>query len=340
MFPLLGPDAATELLDGEPWAFIGCVSFEDRWESYINHFSTRGIQPTVSHVLFPIDSDSRWKDVCSQRQEEHWIASVANHKWRSVRTDIELLRATPWYHAIRFYKRAAADAAKVGVSTFLIDFTTMPRVCYLPIIHAALNDSTIKTLVVVYSQPKEYKTGALTSEPVDAIVIPPFGELPVRTRKRPKVAWVPILGFEPCFITKISERLAEYAWQGRVFPLIGYPAYEPAFFERTLNDSARVVVESVKDYGSRDHFIYSNAADPFETRETILRLVSQSPDDLHWMGSPMGSKPMALGMLLAACEVPMTIIIARPRSYHPQYSSGCGPQHVYPLKLHGLRAYG
>ena len=339
MYPLPGPDAAIEILNGSQWAFIGCVSFESRWESYINHFYTKGMRPGVSYIIFPIDSDSRWKAECSQRQEANWAASAANGAWRSVRTDIELLRATPWYEAMELYKRTVADAANANITTLLIDFTTMPRVCYLPVIQAALSDQRIETLLVLYSQPKEYKPGALTSEPVDAIVIPPFGALPSRTRERPKIAWVPILGFEPCFVTKISERLADYDSHGRVFPIIGYPAYEPTFFERTLNDSARVVLESIKGYGLPDQFTYSKAADPFETRETILRLVSPSAADVHWMGSPMGSKPMALGMLLAACEVQMTIIIARPRSYHPEYSSGSGPQHVYPLKVNGIRAY-
>jgi hypothetical protein len=215
----------------------------------------------------------------------------------------------------------------------------MPRVCYLPIIHAALKDPRIETLLITYTQPKEYKLGALTSEPVDAIVIPPFGSLPRRTGQRPKIAWVPILGFEPCFATKISESLAEYDWRGRVFPLIGYPAYEPTFFERTLNDSVRVVLDSAKGSGLQDQFTYSKAADPFETRDTILRLMANSASDVHWMGSPMGSKPMALGMLLAASEASMTIIIARPRSYHPEYSSGSALQHVYPLKINGLTAY-
>jgi hypothetical protein len=97
-------------------------------------------------------------------------------------------------------------------------------------------------------------------------------------------------------------------------------------------------LDSIKSSGLRDQFTYARAADPFETRDTILRLVSSVPD-VHWMGSPMGSKPMALGMLLAASEVQLTILIARPRSYHPDYSSGSGLQHVYPLKVDGIKAY-
>ena len=216
----------------------------------------------------------------------------------------------------------------------------MPRVCFFPILRETLIQTSVQTLLAVYTQPQRYNPRPLSTEPTGAIVLPGFDSMAHRARLRVKVGWIPILGFGAYFAKTIYESLVDtYDLGDRIFPLVGYPAFEPAFFDRVLNDSARVVIDAVKSGGVREQFLYADAADPFETRQVIKRLITPWGSTVSWVGSPMGPKPMGLGMLLCALEEPITVMIAQARSYHPDYSHGEGPLHIYGLKHHGTRMY-
>ena len=154
------------------------------------------------------------------------------------------------------------------------------------------------------------------------------------------IGWIPLLGFGPSFATTLYESLVDsFDLRGRVFPLVGFPAYDPSFFERTLTESARVILEALQtERGLRDQFLYAGADNPFETVDVVKRLVTRAPS-VAWIASPMGPKPMALGMCLAALDHNITMMICQARSYHPDYSSGVRCVHAYLLKLDGSRCY-
>jgi hypothetical protein len=61
--------------------------------------------------------------------------------------------------------------------------------------------------------------------------------------------------------------------------------------------------------------------------------------DVQWIGTPLGPKPMSLGMLLAGLEEPITIYLTQARTYNPEYSIGIGATHGYLLRLNGARMY-
>jgi len=336
MFPLEGIQYARDIIGSAPWVFVGCVSFEPRWETFVAAAEAVSLRPNISHFIFPIDDGSRWHDECLQKQESHWAKSPAKTTWKSTKADLHLFSANPSHSALEMLEDVVRRANVKAIKTLVIDFTTMPRICYLPMISRALQQSIFETILVVYTKPGDYRKGPLTSEPVDATVVPTFAPLPSPGKSKVPIGWIPILGFGPCFASKITERLTDFDMRDRVYPLIGYPAYQPTFFERVLMDSARVLLELVK---SPDQFTYASAVDPYETREAILRIASSAAQDIHWIGSPMGSKPMALGMILAAQERPITMLIARPRSYHPEYSLGTGEIQVFPIRIAGRLAY-
>jgi hypothetical protein len=227
-----------------------------------------------------------------------------------------------------------------AITTLVVDITTMPRICFFPLLAAAIDEASLRTIIVVYAEPNGYHAGALASEPSKPTVVPPFDYLPLARKSRTRIGWIPVLGFGPFFATSVYETLVDtYDLGGRTFPLIGFPAYSPRLFERVLDESARTVVQEVRGDGLRDQFLYAAASDPFETRDTILRLIADGPPDVHWIGSPMGSKPMALGMLLAAKDNDLTVMIAQARSYNPEYSTGRKVVHAYVLRHNGRRAY-
>src|SRR5439155_12556491 len=138
--------------------------------------------------------------------------------------------------------------------------------------------------------------GVLSAEPTDPTIVPPFDHLPVGAG-RLEISWIPILGFGSTFANAVYEALVEsYDLGGRVYPIVGFPAYQPVLYERVLTESVRGILDSLhtSPSGVRDQFLYANASDPFETRDCIARIVRRSRAGISWIGSPMGPKPMAL----------------------------------------------
>jgi hypothetical protein len=223
------------------------------------------------------------------------------------------------------------------VRRWIIDVTTMPRVCIFPAVEWALRNSAIDDLALIYTEPGSYSSLMLHSEPTGPFIVPPFDYLPPVTAGRLNVAWIPILGFGPTFAKSIYESIAGgYELGQSIYPIVGFPAFDPTFFERCLAECAPVFEGSGI---LNDQFIYASAADPFETRDAILRLMRSAPEGHAWIGSPMGPKPMTIGMVLAAIDRQLTIIIDQARTYNPKYSTGTGAVHMYVLRQAGRRTY-
>ena len=317
------------------WSFISCASFEPRWTAFGEFVSETNLVPTDGLVLFPTDPQNRWHEECHDRQEK----SLAEFCDKSFpfhdRIDLDLLRVPAW------------DVCDEAIDTLLerssnerihivVDISTLPRMCLFPIIARLMNESRVDTLVAVYSEPNSYGKGLLRAEPTQPTVVQPFDFAP--TLGKPEVAWIPILGFNAAFADAVHTALTEsYSLRNRLFPLIGFPAFEPTLFERVYREVAegRFETDAAR---IKDRFRFAKAASPFDTRERILELVSSIPE-VHWIGTPMGPKPMALGMALAAMEAEITVLISPSRSYHPEYSEGTKRIDAYILRQGGQRAY-
>lgn len=253
---------------------------------------------------------------------------------------VSLPQPAPWdaaRDALRHVMQHAGDAAR----RLVIDISTMPRSCFLPVVATALRDVKTEIVVVTYAEPQDYGPLGLASEPTSPTIIPPFDWISSPALKKPTIAWIPILGFGPSFATTVYESLVEsYDLRGRVFPLVGFPAFDPMFFERALSESGRGILDALeREHGLRDHFFYSASDNPFETKDAIDRLVAGMGNDIEWIGSPMGPKPMALGMALAALDRKVSIMLSQARSYHPDYSVGIKRVHAYVLKTAGIACY-
>jgi hypothetical protein len=213
----------------------------------------------------------------------------------------------------------------------------MPRVCYFPLIADAMRLPEVRNVVVVYSEAGKYRPGNLESEPTIPMAVPPLDRFPASGGRKIRVGWIPILGFDPLFAILVYKSLVDsYDLSGGIYPMIGFPGFQPGYFERVVNDSARAILSEATGNGLRDQFLYAAAGDPFETRDTILTLIGASGSDVHWVGTPVGPKPMALGILLAALSSEMSIVVSQARTYHPDYSVGCGSSYGYVIKRDGV----
>jgi hypothetical protein len=340
MFPQDAIAGGELLLRHRKWVYLGCASFEPRWDAFPTEMERRGIRPAASLVLYPNDRDSKWREECAERQRKAWSASVLRTTWNSQSVPVDLPQPAPWETARLALVGLVRDAAKSGIC-LVLDITTMPRACFIPIVATALRAGDVDSVIAVYCEPLGYRTGTLATEPTAPTVIPPYDWMPSPARSRAPIGWIPVLGFGPSFATTVYESLVDsYDLGGRVFPLVGFPAFDPRFFDRVLTESARVILDSLRrEMGLRDQFIYAAADNPFETREVLSRLIGGMGKGLSWVASPMGPKPMGLGTALAALDHEISIMISQARTYHPEYSFGKRRQHAYVLKLDGVRCY-
>jgi hypothetical protein len=119
-----------------------------------------------------------------------WDASIANKLWHASRADIELLKTSPWEKANRALEEVIKETVAQNASAFVIDITTMPRVCFFPVVQTALDDQRIRTLIIVYTEPEAYNLGTLSSEPAGVTIVPPFDRLPPPGRDPLKIGWI------------------------------------------------------------------------------------------------------------------------------------------------------
>jgi hypothetical protein len=118
-----------------------------------------------------------------------------------------------------------------------------------------------------------------------------------------------------------------------VFPLVGFPGFDPSLYHRMLCDNGETMLELMGELPQiRDQFFFAPASDPFATKDAILATMKLLPNDVRWVGSPLGPRPMALGMLLAALEREFTILTCQARSYNPNYSRGSKRTHLFPVR--------
>lgn len=335
MFPLDARKAIPVILGSEAWTFLGSVSFEPRWRGASDFLREAGVSPCDSCYLFPIDKGSRWENECRDLQEKSWESFQSECSWSCTRVDVDLLESPAWETSVKALQDLVGRNKHGGARRLIVDMSTMPKLCLFPAIKFALDMDQLEFLLVLYAEPLRYFDGPLHSEPTGTPIIPGFDYIG-GDRDR-DTGWMPILGFSGFFATTVYDNLAEtYKLEDRVFPVIGFPAFEPSFFERAFREGFRSVLRSHPTIASQ--FIYAAASDPFETRSEIIRLI-ESTGDVQWIGSPLGAKPMGLGMLLASLEKRITIVTCQVRTYHPKYSDGVGKIWAYMIKADGLRCF-
>lgn len=335
MFPLDAATVVDQYLVGKKWAYFCCTGFEDRFLAFPEIAAAKGAHPSLARVIAARNGENQWADECLKKEAALWKSFCTKIAWTNTTTEVELVAGSPWETSRRAFQDivdAAADFEFV-----VVDISTMPKACYFPIVHSAVLSPKIRNLMIVYAKPEGYFEGTLHADPTTSILIPGFDQLPPQPSS--KIAWMPLLGFGPHFADYIYQTLVDtYDIASRIFPIVGFPAYNPTYFERVVNDSARAVLNTLGDSVVRDQFVYAAAGDPFETRQRVSALVRGMPD-VSWIGSPLGPKPMALGLLLAALDEKITIVAVQARSYHPEYSHGIGEVQAYLLKRDGIRAY-
>jgi len=285
--------------------------------------------------LFPVDKGSRWEKECRDLQESSWNNFRGECNWPCERVDVDLLESPAWETAMTSLRNLVSQHGEGGGKRLIVDMSTMPKLCLYPVVQLALEMEDIDFLLILYAEPLSYFSGPLHSEPTGTPIIPGFDYL--GSDRDQLTGWMPILGFSGFFASTVYDNLVEtYKLEDRVFPIIGFPAFDPSFFERAFREGFSGILRPHPTIASQ--FIYAAAFDPFETKNEITRLID-STRDVQWIGSPLGAKPMGLGMLLASIERKITIVTCQVRTYNPKYSDGVGAIWAYMIKSGGVKCF-
>jgi hypothetical protein len=139
-------------------------------------------------------------------------------------------------------------------------------------------------------------------------------------RNKP-IVWIPSLGFKPRFTFKLWQNINSLKIE-IIKPIIGFPAFGPDYYDRAL-------IEHAKSFENNDQMftkglkypMYSPSNNPFQTYSS-LKNQKDTFIDYSIVFSPLGPKPICLGMVLTAILKGISIYFLQAKSYYPDYSFG------------------
>lgn len=338
MFPLTFKHVKN-LLELPTWSFVTFAGFEERWLGFPKLCKISNVVPNKSLIINSEPEKAEpWN--LSLKKNHSKIEQKQNKFLKMFKEDIgwdveQRPVSSTSLDSIYNYMKSYFNHCE---STIVFDITCMPRIMYFPLLKYAIASKNVRQLLVVYSEPNSYDQGSLHRGPQQEIHFMHGFDHNSRTSD---AAWLPIIGFEESFFVTLHQTLKEsYRFEGRVYPVLGFPAFDPSYYRRSINSAASLFFDKLSGYTQiRNRIRYGQANDPFDTYRTIMKLIDSHKKDYHWISSPMATKPMALGLLLAAIDRDISITIIQTNYYNENYSSGIGDSRFYLLKDEGCNIW-
>jgi len=322
-----------DLITGNSF-FVGCVSFEDRCKTAV-----RKMLPVVNQsfpmTFIEFEDDectySLWKSKCDSQTYGNWttlerMMHGANIKIndRPIRYSMasrteDILKLKDYFG--NFIKENFPKGNGVRA---ILDFSCIPGYFAFQLLKHMIEDETIHDLVILYTKPGKYPpvNEPLKTSPFDKTK-PDF--LPAFGIGGDKVKWVVSLGFDQDSVIN-AERIRDRSLKiEKKYVLIPFPGYKPEYVYRTFYDNKKIL-EANQD------FRYVPADNPFRTFDLLCEIIN---NEINFILSSFGPKPIGLGMAMAAVKLKLPILHVQAINYNPGYSSGEGDTLAYWVKYRG-----
>ncbi len=347
----------------KPILFFSCISFEDRC-STAGKLLYNSIKDGISFRFFKIiDNYSCFRSICTEKQNKNELEVRAHLNLG----DLEV----PSFNMIDSFcslKENVIDFfsscfCQQDFKTLIFDITTIPKTCYFPFLKWFLEDLQKISIdfLITYTKPRDYgdnyyhskylrkkkhasKFGSLIEdfEEEDKYFLESEPELPELLigdiEEGQKLLWIPSIGFNSQFTSKIWQ-LLQRMLKNRIInelevrPLLGFPAFRQDFYDKSIiNHMKNILLQG--DFTHRlanNNQYYSTADDPFEVYKRIEQIAKEFPRKKLIL-SPIGPKPMSIGIALAAIIQKLPVIGIQAKSYNPSYSIGEGDSLAYWIK--------
>lgn len=208
-----------------------------------------------------------------------------------------------------------------GITDILVDMSALSTGLTFPLVaffHARAREEGFPNVHLLVSTSPEVDDAVQTELMDRAQIVPGFGEQLGLSAglQRPKL-WLPQLGRRS---RTALERIASGTFGFvEICPILPFPASSP----RAVEDLIELYLEPITGAWSVDDrdFLYAAEDDPLDLYRTILRVDTQRQATFAIEGgsltvlSPLGTKAMALGALLAALERDLPVVYVEAQRY-------------------------
>jgi len=320
------------LIQPREWdVFISCGSFEKRCTRSSNIFMDKKVDIGTS-IIF------NYKETDLENKKEENIQSMKSNLEQICKcvqifdTESVSLPSEGIKKFLMFLKEENIDLLN---KQLIIDITVFTKAYFFLLFKIMKEKLNLHECWVVYTEPEKYKSKStdrneiILTEGLDRVEsIPGF----VGSSVNSKDALIVILGFEG----KRSREVFNSVDPGLTYAVNGFPSFQLGWHKISLEANLLFLQES----GASDHLFFAPAVDPFETRNTVSRIVEEiekKNKDINIIVSPLGTKLQAFGVLLYALgNKKIKVIYPFPSVYKPDYSYKYGPTWIFKVNLDGL----
>lgn len=225
-------------------------------------------------------------------------------------------------------------------TSFCLDVSSLPKRFFFSAIKAAIKSPNVRDFLILYSKPRGYPKGGLSSNPKDWSTITGFDCDDPDNQTRAASRLIVGAGFA---VDGLHDHLEGRGNQMAVDILIPFPAGPWASVRRSW-ESARAIEEALgadPDKGLSEikpTYHRMGALDTSTAFERLRNLTAggSTPAAL----APLGPKPLSVAMCLLAAQTDRhPVYYAQPRTYALNYSLGYETTYAYWIKHQGTNLY-
>jgi hypothetical protein len=311
--------------------FITCSSFEERCKRSSDIFLGKNVEIATSIIFNYKETDPKNKKEENMREMKSNLEKVCNYV-HILNTESVSLPSEGIKKFLMFLKEKNIDLLNKRIIT---DITVFTKGYFFLLFKVLKEKFNLHELYVIYTEPEKYKgKGAdgneiILTEGLDRVASNPGF---TGSSRNDKDALIVILGFEG----KRSMEVFNSVEPDMTYAVNGFPSFQPGWHKISLEANLPFLQES----GASDHLFFAPAVDPFETRNTVSRIVEEiekKNKDINIIISPLGTKLQAFGVLLYALgNKKIKVIYPFPSVYKPDYSYKYGPTWIFKVNLNGL----
>ncbi len=293
------------------WAFIGCVSTEERSSKAV--LTARKLVAMSDYLVFRFRDDphSRFYGECERRTSENQQNLIAEGLPVGCISAHDLLDG--FDTAVDDIERALEETR---ADHLLIDITSMPKRVFFFLIKRALQtQERFMNILVTYAEPEKYSDLALAENPLRWNTLPGF-DAPIEKPDDRRV--VISVGYEPL---GLPDLVLQGEFRGaRTHLLFPFPSL-PERIKRNWEFAKQLYPQSQTDIA----FKHVDSLNVPEVHDLLCHIGDQGQTQMTL--APYGPKPIALAMAFYASRYSdgpnrTSVYYTQPTSYNPDYSSG------------------
>lgn len=302
-------------LQKRKWLYLGCISTEDRCITAYEIMLQKGLVDKgffVEIIDPPSGSDAivKSKIRANKKKLSTWGQNIQIEQIDLLCKDFEIVDL-------------ATEITKTKPENVLLDISSFPKRFFFPLIKLLLQNPSIATIIVTYTQPVSYSLDDLSDDPEPWYPLPLFMSTDFPEPKY-DLAFVGT-GFMPFSLPKLLKDNHSEISLRLFFP---FPPGPPNF-----NRSWEFIRKIEKYYTFKDNDKIPRV-DALDLNGTFDYIKSATDSgNKKCLFAPYGPKPISLAMCLYAIAYNSPVFYTQPKFYNADYSIGSKESIGYCIKL-------